>query len=176
MSQQTLKCRQCGEILPESNFRPYYNGKGRYTVCRSCEKINSRAKYLRQKGDRATDADKKELAQIEQLYEYQRCAGLKPPRRRDEARDGLAELKALIDKYKGVAKDGPDELNEWLTKELIEEPDYYIDVVYEQLTSKYRPVLRIDQCTLTPVYDETYSDVLSKILERFTEYEDNYYN
>ena len=57
-----------------------------------------------------------------------------------------------------------------------EEPDYYLDEVYEQLRSKYRPVLRIDTATMLPVYDETHAEVLERILERFNDYEDNYYN
>lgn len=173
---ETKRCRQCGEVKPTDKFRPYYNSEGIYTICKACEKINSRAKYLMRKGDKATEADKAELAKIEQLYEYQRIAGLKPPRRRNDLQKSLEAFDALISKYKQVASVGPQELQQWLTEELTEEPEHYIDVVYEQLISKYRPVIRIDAATLTPVYDETYKDLLNQILERFSAYEDNYYN
>ena len=39
----TKTCKQCGVIKPLEQFRNYYGGrKGTYTVCKSCEKINSR--------------------------------------------------------------------------------------------------------------------------------------
>ena len=40
-------CKQCGQIKPIEQYRKYYGGrKGTYKVCKSCEKINARAKYL----------------------------------------------------------------------------------------------------------------------------------
>lgn len=170
------KCKQCGEVLPDNMFRKnYYNCKPSRT-CLKCEKINSRAKYLIRKGDKATPAEKSELAKIEQLYEYQRLAGLKPPRRRAELQRNIEAFDKLLSKYKEAASVDTDELNKWLTEELTDTPEYYMDTVYEQLLSKYRPVLHIDQGTMMPVYDETHTEVLNKILERFTDYEDNYYN
>lgn len=172
---ETKKCRQCGEVKPISNYRPYYSGAGNYTVCKSCEKINSRAKYLARKGDKATEADKAELAKIEQLYEYQRLCGLKPPRRRSELQKNLEAFDAIIQQYKAVSSEGPTELTKWLTVELTDVPEHYLDDVYERLLKEYRPVIRIDPNTLTPVYDNTYTDILNKILERFNGYEDEYY-
>ena len=169
---ETKRCRQCGEIKPIDKFRPYYNGSGTYTICKGCEKINSRAKYLSRKGDKATEADKAELAKINQLYEYQRLAGLKPPRRSTEVESKLEEM---ISRFKAASEE-PSELQKWLVAELTDVPEYYTDVVYEQLISKYRPVLHINPDTLTPVYDETHSVLLSQILERFNKYEDEYYN
>lgn len=170
------KCKQCGEVLPDSMFRKnYYNGKPSRT-CLKCEKINSRAKYLIRKGDKATQAEKSELAKIEQLYMYQVIAGLKPPRRRAELQRNIEAFDELLSKYEKVALVDTDELHKWLIEELTDTPEYYMDTVYEQLLSKYRPVLRIDQSTMMPVYDETHLEVLNKILERFSDYEDNYYN
>lgn len=170
---ETKRCRQCGEIKSVDKFRPYYSGSGTYTICKGCEKINSRAKYLSRKGDKATEADKSELAKIHQLYEYQRLVGLRPPRRAAEVQNRLDEL---LSRFKTASVDGPEELQKWLTVELTDVPEYYTDEVYEQLTSKYRPMLYIDQETLTPVYDETHSILLNQILERFNKYEDEYYN
>ncbi len=169
---ETKRCRQCGEIKPTDKFRPYYNGSGTYTICKGCEKINSRAKYLSRKGDNATEADKSELAKIHQLYEYQRLCGLRPPRRSVEMENKLDEM---LSRFK-EAMNQPTELQKWLYEELTDVPEYYTDVVYEELTAKYRPVLRIDPETLTPVYDETHSILLNQILERFNKYEDEYYN
>lgn len=170
---ETKRCRQCGEIKPIDKFRSYYSGSGTYTICKVCEKINSRAKYLSRKGDKATEADKSELAKIYQLYEYQRLVGLKPPRRSSEVE---SKLEDLISRFKAASVNGPKELQDWLTVELTDVPEYYIDEVYEQLSGKYRPMIRIDQETLTPVYDETYSILLNRILERFNKYEDDYYS
>jgi len=172
---ETKRCRQCGEIKPLGQFRGYYSGVGTYTICKDCEKINSRAKYLSKKGDGATQADKDELAKIEQLYEYQRALGLKPPRRRKELQSSIDAFDKLIDKYKSKTTEGPAELQRWLTEELTDVPEYYLDDIYEQLVAIYRPVLRIDPNTLTPVHDETYAPLLNKILERFNNYEDEYY-
>ena len=170
---ETKRCRQCGEIKPVDKFRPYYAGNGTYTICKGCEKINSRAKYLKRKGDKATEADKSELAKIYQLYEYQRLVGLKPPRRSAEVQD---RLDSLLSKFKAASVEGPEELQKWLAVELTDVPEYYIDKVYEQLSKKYRPMLYVDSDTLMPVYDETYVILLNQILERFNKYEDQYYN
>lgn len=171
-----FKCRQCGEMLPISNFRPYYGTKGYYKICKSCEKINSRAKYLTRKGDKATEAEKKELAHIEQLYEYQRLMGLKPPRRRKDVQEKLAEFDQILQKYREAANAVPVELQSWLTVELTLEPEVYTDEIYESLVKKYKPVVGLDPNTQMPVYDETHSETLAKILERFCEYEDSYYS
>lgn len=170
---ETKKCRQCGEIKPIEHFRKYYGGStSSYTLCKDCEKINSRVKYLERKGDRATEYDKAELAKLYQLYELQRACGLRPPRR---AAQTQSKLDAIIESYKRQANALPKELQEWLTIELTKEPEYYLDGVYEHLRAKYRPLLRVDASTLTPVYDESYAVTLEKILERFNDYEDRYY-
>ena len=156
------------------NFRKYYNGRvGSYTICKVCEKINSREKYLRGKGDSMTELDRAEFDKIHALYEAQRACGLQPPRRR-EAASRVDDLDRLLGKYSSMDAT-PAELTQWLTCELTSEPEYYHDVVYADLCSKYRKVLSYDEM-LTPVYDETYKDVLYKILARFDDYEDTYYN
>lgn len=179
-------CKQCGEVKPIEQFRKYYGGrKGHYKTCKLCEKINARYKYLRSKGDvNRTEAEMTELRKIEQLYEAQRNAGLQPPR------EGVGRNKPLVDsiddmisKYAshteeapGIELSTPHEIRQWLTAELTEEPDYYLDEVYEELKTKYRPQLRIDTATMQPVYDDTYKDALNAVLERFYKYEDTYYD
>lgn len=183
-------CKQCGELKPIEQFRKYYGGrKGTYTTCKTCEKINSRAKYLTNKGDKCSEAELTELAKIHELWEVQRAAGLQPPRENAGRTVPLSEsLDDMIGKYKQQAEavqevvqavsapEIPAELSKWLTEPLTEEPEYYQDEVYEQLKAKYRPKTRIDQATMLPVYDDTYKPVLDKILERFDNYEDAYYN
>lgn len=171
----TKKCKQCGEVKPLENFRKYYNGRlGSYKVCKACEKINSREKYLRNKGDSMTELDKVELNKIHTLYEMQRACGLQPPQRRESV-SRVGDLDRLLNKYSDMDAT-PTELTQWLTCELTEEPEYYHDVVYADLCAKYRRVVRYDEKSLTPIYDETYKDVLYEILARFDGYEDSYYN
>lgn len=185
----TKQCRQCGEIKPIEQFRQYYGGrKGTYTICRSCEKINSRAKYIEKKGLNATEVEKVELNKIYRLYDAQRACGLRPPRREEGRSNTLVDnLDALISVYENKANvvsqsadtldtsATPPELLEWLSCELTEEPDYYLDEIYEELKAKYRPVVRIDPDSLLPVHEEAHSMVLEQILERFNKYEDEYY-
>ena len=183
-------CKQCGEIKPIEQFRKYYGGrKGHYTICKTCEKINSRAKYLTNKGDKRNEAELEELAKIHELWDAQRAAGLQPPRENTGRTVPLSEsLDDMIGKYKQQAEavqevvqavkvpNIPAELSRWLTEPLTEEPEYYQDEVYEQLKDKYRPKTKIDPDSMLPVYDDTYKPILDKILERFDDYEDKYYD
>lgn len=186
----TKICKQCGELKPIEQFRKYYGGrKGHYNTCKLCEKVNARYKYLKSKGESIDYSEESELNKIERLYEAQRAAGLQPPRKDAERNKPLVDsLDDMISKYEQKssivavtlnetpAKPAPAELQLWLTCELNEEPDYYLDEVYEELKAKYRPQLRIDQETLRPVYDDTHKAVLESILDRFYKYEDTYYD
>jgi hypothetical protein len=184
---EVKQCRQCGEMKPLEQFRKYYGGrKGTYTICRSCEKINSRAKYLRAKGESINYEEESELYRIEMLYDAQRACGLQPPSRSNGRSTKLVDnLDDMIAKYKNMANTAieqsgtisplPPELRKWLSTELIEEPDYYLDEVYEDLKAKYRPVMHVDQESMMPVYDDTYKEALETILTRFNDYEDKYY-
>ena len=183
-------CKQCGELKPIEQFRKYYGGrKGTYTICKTCEKINSRAKYLTNKGEAINYQEEAELNKIHRLWDAQRAAGLQPPHVSPGRTIPLAEsLDDMISKYEQQAEvikdvvqsvesvDIPIELSKWLTATLTEEPEYYQDDVYEQLKRTYRPKVSIDKATMLPVYDDTYKPVLDKILERFDTYEDEYYN
>lgn len=183
-------CKQCGEIKPIEQFRKYYGGrKGTYTTCKTCEKINSRAKYLTNKGDKCGEAEIAELNKIHELWEVQRMAGLQPPRENTGRTVPITEsLDDMIGKYKQQAEvvrdvvravgdiNVPAELSRWLTETLTEEPEYYQDEVYDSLKAKYRPKTKIDPDTMLPMYDDTYLPVLDKILERFNDYEDEYYD
>lgn len=180
----TRKCKQCGEIRPIERFRLYYNGRsGHYTTCKLCEKINSRYKYLSKKSldQTMTDEDVEEFSAINALYAKQRSLGLTPPSHGSKRQSLLTDIKELSAHYdemipdEGFDGDMPMELAQWLSCELTKDPDYYQDEVYEELKDKYRPQLRIDAVTLTPVYDDTYKTVLEHILDRFNEYEDQYY-
>lgn len=164
----TKSCRQCGEIKPIAQYRPYYGGrKGTYTTCKLCEKINSREKYLRSKVELTSD-ESDELDKIHLLWDAQTKAGLRPPR---SNRSRPASLDAMIEKYQSAA--GPQK---WLTEPLTREPEYYQEEVYFALREKYRPILYVDKSTMLPVYDDTHLELLNKIADRFDEYEDTYYD
>lgn len=178
-------CRQCGELKPIDKYRKYYGGRtGYYTTCKQCEKINSRLKYLEGKAS-LTEPERIERDKIYKLYDVQRAAGLRPPRRGMTSAKPETDLDDMISKYEAIANvpnvpvddyvDAPQELTRWLTCELTEEPEMYIDDVYESLCKKFRPVLSINKATMTPVYDDIYKGILDAILKRFYDYEDKYY-
>lgn len=190
-------CKQCGELKPLSQYRRYYgNRKGYYTSCKQCESINSRYKYLKAKhasnggvGYSFSLEELKEMTAIEELYKAQRLAGLSPPKEGKQANSTLniADYAVMTEKYtkqidklqealNGVSIDAvPPELQDWLVKELTEEPEYYLDEVYEDLCDRYKPQISIDPETLLPVYDLTHHAVLTTILERFDNYDEQYY-
>lgn len=114
------KCKQCGMIRENTEFRKNYYGQGTCNTCYQCESINSRWKYLSRKGSLKPE-ELTELESIEALYEKQRAMGLKPPKRRSStaAQSMLAEYNALA--------------MHWLKAELTMPPEYYLDRVYETL-------------------------------------------
>lgn len=192
MEVRTKTCKQCGELKPIEQYRKYYGGrKGHYNTCKTCEKINARYKYLSNKVERTED-DELEITKIEKLYEVQRAAGLQPPRKDAERNKPLVDsLDDMIAKYQQeepriitiqlgatppAQNVAPAELQVWLKCELTEEPDYYLDEVYEELKAKYRPAIRVDTYTMQPIYDDKYKAVLDQILDRFYQYEEEYWD
>lgn len=181
-------CKQCGELKPIEQFRKYYGGrKGTYKTCKLCEKINARYKYLVAKGESIGYDEESELGKINRLYEAQRAAGLQPPSKAERNKPLVDSLDDMISKYEKQSsivainlgenyKPMPAELRLWLTCDLTEDPDYYLDEVYDELKMKYRPQLRIDQATLQPVHDDTYKSVLEQVLDRFYKYEEEYWD
>lgn len=186
--QNVRRCKQCGEVkqLSSEFFRPYYgkNARGFYRVCKTCESINNRYKYLTGKGDAATQADLEEIKHIEELYDTLRELGLEPPRYGagttstvysvveellQKKVNQIAERKEQLGE---VGAETPTELLDWLTRPLTEEPEYYEDV-YFKLREKYMPVVGVNSEGVQQ-YDETHKEVMDQILERFDEYEDNY--
>lgn len=183
-------CKQCGELKPISQFRKYYGGrKGHYTMCKQCERINSREKYLTAKGESMTWQEEGELDKIHKLWEYQRSLGLQPPTKQTRRTSLADDLDGMLDKYKGMTEqltgvkgidqleftDVPPALLSWCFAPLDQEPDYYLDEVYDKLCDTYRPCIGIDKESMMPQYDNKYKAILDKILERFNDYEDTYY-
>lgn len=142
------KCKQCGRELPIQMYRPLYNKYGTYNVCLDCESVNSRYKYLVKKEANGTigSEEKTELSKIEQMYQNLKLAGLKPPKQR----------KSVLDKVQAIQEAFDTEALKWLTAELTERPEYYIDEVFETLKGASK-------------------ELKDKVLDRFYEYEDQYY-
>lgn len=181
------QCRQCGVTKEDSEFRAYYraNTRSTYTICKECERINSRYKYLRSKKNRgaATQKDLDDFASIEQLYNMQRSLGLRPPAQRTTESDTSisTNVSNLMDMYKeklvdtntdnAQPEDVPAELQEWLTKDISAAAPQQLRDVYLQLCDKFMPTIGLNKQG-KPVFDQTYSTVLNKILCRFKERED----
>jgi hypothetical protein len=72
-------CRSCGVDRPITEYRHYYGGrKGYYKICKQCESIEQRRKYLVGK-ELLTEQEHQDLANIRKLYENRSAKGLKPP-------------------------------------------------------------------------------------------------
>lgn len=184
---ETKTCKQCGEIKPLDQFRPYYKGKGYYSICKGCESINTRAKYLSGK-EHLSKHETEELKKIHDLYELQRGLGLKPPTFKAHKWGSVTgQLDTLLEKYgakyiemqqatAGLVDDGvvvPYDLVRWLTEPLDKTPEYY-DKIYDLLVATYKPIKHVTNDDFTPVYDLTFAKVLDKILHRFDDYSDSY--
>jgi hypothetical protein len=134
-----------------------------------------------------TEQETLELAKIHFLWDEQIKLGLQPPSREGRRTSLSNELDDMLAKYSGMAQEvakttpatteqAPYELTRWLTEQLVKEPDYYLDEVYDDLLAKFRPCIGIDTSTMMPKYDNTHKEILDRILERFNEYEDSYYD
>lgn len=180
MDQEMRQCRQCGEIKVMTQFRRYYNSrKGHYRVCLTCEKINTRHKYLRRKSDNKelTQTELQELEKIERLYDVLRERGLRPPARQQEVPTGI-DLDAMLELHEsklvetqqlreeGIPENTPVELLEWLNKDLDGLENWELEDIYDNLEDRHRPQIGVDE-NYKPVFDDTYKTVLDKIRERF---------
>lgn len=194
MVSEFQSCKQCGIEKPIDQFREYYNGrKGNYKVCKDCEKVNSRRKYLEGKSpDSCSEEERQELQDIYTLYDMQRSLGFKPPRARGKNEDVSKILQEQLVQYqKLLGANSPEELSEivpdsnspvpadiltWLNTpicDLVEVPDYYYRI-HDELVDKYNPITHIDPDSMKAVRKQTYKEELSKILMMFDSYDDNY--
>ena len=90
-------CRSCGVDKPLSDFRHYYGGrKGHYSICRQCESIDTRRKYLMRKSA-LTDAERRDLENIQKLYDKREASGLRPPTRGTKNGRVSALISALLE-------------------------------------------------------------------------------
>lgn len=162
-------CKQCGEAKTIEQFRSYYNGgDGHYRVCKVCESINSRRKYLEHKADSDTN---EELLMIYQLYDMQRSKGLAPPRQGKRSKSTSTIVSQQLNKLTEAEK----ELGVWLTCDLKGYTPGELDSIYAELSAKFRHRIGLDTTTCFPIYDETHKTMLDKVLVRFDDYEEDYY-
>lgn len=177
---------------------------GRYRICKSCEAINTA--YRRAKTVIETpysSFDNKELYEkslhivdrTDQLYRILLMRGLRVPTMPTQAQEEETSVDKLLSFYAAasptapsviapvvIAQNIPDELTEWLNADTSTwyaqgiSPEYLQETVYESLKAKYRPQIGVDKETYLPMYDDTFKDVLNKILRRFDDYEEEYSN
>lgn len=145
---EVKRCRQCGLLKEVDKFRPYTYSKraeteGRYSICRSCEAINSRYKraidVINDPSINPLESHRKDEArqvcnQIQELYDILRAKGLKVPDfttkkpvKADDTSDTIARLKAFYVSDSAVTttseaaveppEDIPDDLKPWLEKD-----------------------------------------------------------
>mgnify|MGYP000980877160 CR=1 FL=1 len=175
------------------------NTEGTYRICRTCEAINAayrRAQqYLKENSYSDINGDvycrmQEIVTNSEALYETLKERGLRVPAKRPiqqvAKEDPLASITKLMDFYVEEptttvdmpVENVPDELQKWLTMSTAEwkdagiSPEYLQETVYESLKAKYRPQTGVNKETFMPMYDDTYKEVLNKILHRFDDYEE----
>lgn len=89
---ETKICKFCGEEKSVDAFRNYYGRPGKYTYCSECERIETRRKYLKRRGDKCTPAQLKEIESIEQLYEARLAKGLSAPGHASRHKQSVVDL------------------------------------------------------------------------------------
>jgi len=181
VEQTIIVCKQCGEAKPatDENYRRYYAGrKGRYKVCKTCESINARYRYLLTKST-PTEAEATEKDKITALYNLLKLRGLRVPRfgegRTTDSTETVDKLlgknEAIVDSMARVKDlpvtkeeptEVPEELQSWLTCDLSgKDPEQLLNEVYDDLRDKYVA---------------EYKTILEKVLTRFYDYEDEQLN
>jgi predicted lipoprotein len=152
-------------------------------VCKSCEKINQRYKYLNKKPNRLS-SDETEIQLIQELYNVQRTQGLKPPGTVETepidivaaiARQQAQAIKAPVQVDSTKADGIPHDLQHWLTLDLQAFKPDDLEQVSDELIAKYRKPIGVNQVTMEPIYDEQYRDALKEVIKRFDDYEEHYY-
>lgn len=193
MDAKVKKCKQCGKFKNLDEFRTYYNKNknkppGRYTICKFCESVNQRWKYLSSKikDNTASEQDLKDYNEIEELYDILRQRGLEPPRRKAStiASDLSMSIKELMAESEkdlerreeaGLELDTPDELVEWSTKDLQGYHPDELEKVSDRLWETYYQQIGVDPETYEAIRDTTWLETLTRIQERFDEHNDNYW-
>lgn len=100
----TKTCKRCGIEQPVDNFRNYYGrAKGKYTFCRTCERIEARRKYLNSRRDTLSPEQVDELNSIEQLYDLRAANNLAVPGRSTAM--GSPSVSSLVDEQLAKLKE-----------------------------------------------------------------------
>lgn len=173
----------------------------RYRICRDCESINTTYRRAREQYDAGGLSVSESCSlgetinKISRLYAALEAKGLQVPeygvkKKKSAAESAVDKLLAFYGQQpKEQARqstvdipmeiDIPDDLKVWLEQDVNEwnekglSPEYLQETVYESLKAKYRPQLGYDSERGLPIYDDTFKDVLNRILKRFDDYEDS---
>lgn len=173
----------------------------RYRICRDCESINTTYRRAREQLDKGglSPVECSQLSEtvskISRLYAALEAKGLQVPeygvkKKKSAAETAVDKLLAFYGQQPQeqarqstvdipMEIDIPDDLKVWLEQDVNEwiekglSPEYLQETVYESLKAKYRPQLGYDSERGLPIYDDTFKDVLNRILKRFDDYEDS---
>lgn len=173
----------------------------RYRICRDCESINTTYRRAREQLDKGglsieeSRALSETVSRILTLYRALEAKGLQVPeygvkKKKSAAETAVDKLLAFYGQQPQEQArqstvdipteiDIPDDLKVWLEQDVNEwnekglSPEYLQETVYESLKAKYRPQLGYDSERGLPIYDDTFKDVLNRILKRFDDYEDS---
>jgi hypothetical protein len=93
----------------------------------------------------------------------------------DAVADLMAKRRVDLERREevNVELDTPDELVEWLAKDLSTYHPEELEKVSDRLWATYRPETGLDD-NYKPIFDNTYRETLDKIQARFNEHEDNF--
>lgn len=173
----------------------------RYRICRDCESINTTYRRAREQYDAGSLSVSESCSlgetinKISRLYAALEAKGLQVPeygvkKKKSAAETAVDKLLAFYGQQPQeqarqstvdipMEIDIPDDLKVWLEQDVNEwnekglSPEYLQETVYESLKAKYRPQLGYDSERGLPIYDDTFKDVLNRILKRFDDYEDS---
>lgn len=173
----------------------------RYRICRDCESINTTYRRAREQYDAGGLSVSESCSlgetinKISRLYAALEAKGLQVPeygvkKKKSAAETAVDKLLAFYGQQPQeqarqstvdipMEIDIPDDLKVWLEQDVNEwnekglSPEYLQETVYESLKAKYRPQLGYDSERGLPIYDDTFKDVLNRILKRFDDYEDS---
>jgi hypothetical protein len=167
------------------------------TVCKDCESFNQVATRLF-KLENKTPEQEAMLERAADMYRALHRAGLHPIGAyakhvlglpigrlgvRNESSESFMEryINSVLGNIQDNEQDLIGELTAWLSRELTEEPDYYLDKVYGDLKVACRSdditeveAKELEKKGLPFAVKNNYKELLDAVLERFYAYEDEY--
>lgn len=173
-------CVQCGRMLEDEKYEVYVSRStgqrkssvGRHTVCKDCESVNRRVDRIWKKADK-TEEDFELLAKVESIFKGLLSRGLQPkgayarhvvdtPPSHPRSNSLSSDLDNLFNVEETEEfKEFIRLLKKIVRIDLVEEPDYYYDLLAPG---------RAQYCK--PAIDPRYADLYAAAMRRLDEYEE----